>query len=103
MVMAAPAMVVSAMNHLPKLRGHQNSRARMAIAGFLGVRPAVELGRLRVARDVVVALPEPEEWEWEEEEVAVVLVMVDQMPTPSRCTHRMRNRFLRYRRTCPCC
>ena len=43
-------------NHLPKLRGHRNSRARMAIAGFVGVRPAVELGRLRAARDVVAAL-----------------------------------------------
>ena len=43
-------------NHLPKLRGHGNSRARMAIAGFVGVRPAAELGRLRAARDVVAAL-----------------------------------------------
>ena len=43
-------------NHLPKLRGHGNSRARMAIAGCVGVRPAVELGRLRAARDVVAAL-----------------------------------------------
>ena len=43
-------------NHLPKLRGFRNSEVRMAIAGFLGVRPAVELGRLRAARDVVAAL-----------------------------------------------
>ena len=48
-------------NHLPKLRGFRNSEVRMAIAGFLGVRPAVELGRLRAARDgptllVLVAL-----------------------------------------------
>ena len=43
-------------NHLPKLRGFRNSEVRMAIAGFVGVRPAVELGRLRAARDVVAAL-----------------------------------------------
>ena len=43
-------------NHLPKLRGFRNSEVRMAIAGFLGVRPAAELARLRVARDVLVAL-----------------------------------------------
>ena len=43
-------------NHLPKLRGFRNSEVRMAIAGFLGVRPAAELGRLRAARDVVAAL-----------------------------------------------
>ena len=47
-------------NHLPKLRGFRNSEVRMAIAGFVGVRPAVELGRLRAARDVVAALPEEE-------------------------------------------
>ena len=40
-------------NHLPKLRGFRNSEVRMAIAGFMGVRPALELGRLRAARDVV--------------------------------------------------
>jgi hypothetical protein len=45
-------------NHLPKLRGHRNLRARMAIAGFVGVRPAIELGRLRAARDVVATLEE---------------------------------------------
>ena len=33
----------------------------MAIASFLGVRPALELGRLRAARDVVAALPEEED------------------------------------------
>ena len=43
-------------NHLPKLRGFRNSEVRMAIAGFLGVRPAAELGPLRAARDVLVAL-----------------------------------------------
>ena len=42
-------------NHLPKLRGFRNSEVRMAIAGFVGVRPAAELGRLRAARDVVAA------------------------------------------------
>ena len=30
----------------------------MEIAGYLGVRPAAELGLLRAARDVIVALPE---------------------------------------------
>ena len=45
-------------NHLPKLRGHQNLWARMAIAGFMGVRPATELGRLRAVRDVVAAVEE---------------------------------------------
>ena len=48
-------------NHLPKLRGFRNSEVRIAIAGFLGVRPAVELGRLRAARDVVAALPQEDE------------------------------------------
>ena len=43
-------------NHLPKLRGFRNSEVRMAIAGFMGVLPAVELGRLRAARDVVATL-----------------------------------------------
>ena len=43
-------------NHLPKLRGFRNSEVRMAIACFVGVRPAAELGRLRAARDVVAAL-----------------------------------------------
>ena len=57
-VTAAPtnepaAAQVKVENHLPKLRGHGNTRARMAIAGFLGVHPAGELGRLRAARDVV--------------------------------------------------
>ena len=45
-------------NHLPKLCGFRNSEVRMEIAGYLGVRPAVELGRLRAARDVIAALPE---------------------------------------------
>ena len=45
-------------NHLPKLRGFRNSEVRMEIAGYLGVRPAAELGRLRAARDVLAALPE---------------------------------------------
>ena len=63
-VTAAPTLRRSARtaarveNHLPKLRGFRNSEVRMAIAGFVGVRPAVELGRLRAARDVVAALPE---------------------------------------------
>ena len=48
-------------NHLPKLRGFRNSEVRMEIAGYLGVRPAAELGLLRVARDVLVALPEEDE------------------------------------------
>ena len=43
-------------NHLPKLRGFRNSEVRVAIAAFAGVRPAVELGRLRAAWDVVAAL-----------------------------------------------
>ena len=61
-VTAAPTLRRSARtaarveNHLPKLRGFRNSEVRMAIAGFVGVRPAVELGRLRAARDVVAAL-----------------------------------------------
>ena len=38
------------------MRGHRNLRVRMAIAGFVGVRPAAELGRLRAARDVLMAL-----------------------------------------------
>ena len=58
-VTAAPTLRLSARtaarveNHLPKLRGFRNSEVRMAIAGFLGVRPAAELGRLRAARDAV--------------------------------------------------
>ena len=44
-------------NHLPKLRGFRNSEVRMEIAGYLGVRPAVELGLLRAARDALAALP----------------------------------------------
>ena len=61
-VTAAPTLRRSARtaarveNHLPKLRGFRNSEVRMAIAGFVGVRPAAELGRLRAARDVVAAL-----------------------------------------------
>ena len=52
-----PRLVVTAArveNHLPKLRGFRNSEVRMAIAGFLGVRAAAELGRLRAARDALV-------------------------------------------------
>ena len=45
-------------NHLPKLRGFRNSEVRMEIAGYLGVRPAAELGLLRAARDVLAALLE---------------------------------------------
>ena len=66
-VTAAPTLRRSARtaarveNHLPKLRGFRNSEVRMAIAGFVGVRPAVELGRLRAARDVVAALLGEEE------------------------------------------
>ena len=48
----------TAENHLPKLRGFRNSEVRMLIASYLGVRPAVELARLRAARDVVAALPQ---------------------------------------------
>ena len=61
-VTAAPTLRRSARtaarveNHLPKLRGFRNSEVRMAIAGFVGVRPAVELGRLRAAWEVVTAL-----------------------------------------------
>ena len=61
-VTAAPTLRRSARtaarveNHLPKLRGFRNSEVRIAIASFVGVRPAVELGRLRAARDVVAAL-----------------------------------------------
>ena len=39
-------------NHLPKLRGFRNTEVRMEIAGFLGVRSALDLQRLRAARDV---------------------------------------------------
>ena len=66
-VTAAPTLRRSARtaarveNHLPKLRGFRNSEVRMAIAGFVGVRPAVELGRLRAARDVMAALGGPDE------------------------------------------
>ena len=55
-VTAAPTLRRSARtaarveNHLPKLRGFRNSEVRMAIAGFVGVRPAAELGRLRGGR-----------------------------------------------------
>ena len=35
----------------------------MEIAGYLGVRPAAELGLLRAARDVLAALPEEDEEE----------------------------------------
>ena len=45
-------------NHLPKLRGFRNTEVRMEIAGFLGVRSALDLQRLRAARDVLAALPE---------------------------------------------
>ena len=71
-VPCAPRLVVTAAptnepaaepveNHLPKLRGFRNSEVRMAIAGFGGVRPAAELGRLRAARDALVALLEEDE------------------------------------------
>ena len=46
-------------NHLPKLRSFRNTEVRIGIAGFLGVRPALDLARLRAARDVLAALPEP--------------------------------------------
>ena len=61
-VTAAPTLRRSARtaarleNHLPKLRGFRNSEVRMEIAGYLGVRPAAELGLLRAARDVLAAL-----------------------------------------------
>ena len=45
-------------NHLPKLRGFRNTEVRIGIAGFLGVRPALDLARLRAARDVLAAVPE---------------------------------------------
>ena len=63
-VTAAPTLRRSARtaarleNHLPKLRGFRNSEVRMEIAGYLGVRPAAELGLLRAARDALAALPE---------------------------------------------
>ena len=63
-VTAAPTLRRSARtaarleNHLPKLRGFRNSEVRMEIAGYLGVRPAAELGLLRTARDVLAGLPE---------------------------------------------
>ena len=63
-VTAAPTLRRSARtaarleNHLPKLRGFRNSEVRMEIAGYLGVRPAAELGLLRAARDVLAALPD---------------------------------------------
>ena len=43
-------------NHLPKLRRFRNTEVRIGIAGFLGVREALDLARLRAARDVVAAL-----------------------------------------------
>ena len=47
---AAPAPSASPPeNQLPKLRGAGNAKARMEIAGYLGVRPAAELGLLRAA------------------------------------------------------
>ena len=61
-VTAAPTLRRSARtaarleNHLPKLRGFRNSEVRMEIAGYLGVRPAAELGLLRAARDVLAAV-----------------------------------------------
>ena len=60
-VTAAPTLRGSARtaapeNHLPKLRGFRNSEVRMEIAGYLGVRPAAELGLLRAARDVLVSV-----------------------------------------------
>ena len=62
-VTAAPTLRRSARtaapeNQLPKLRGFRNSEVRMEIAGYLGVRPAAELGLLRAARDALAALPE---------------------------------------------
>ena len=42
-------------NHLPKLRGYRNSEVRIEIAAFLGVREALDLKRLRAARDVLRA------------------------------------------------
>ena len=52
-------MAARAENQLPKVRGFRNTEVRIGIAGFLGVRPALDLARLRAARDVVAALPEP--------------------------------------------
>ena len=42
----------------PNCGDHRRRVPRMAIAGFVGVRSAIELGRLRAAWDVVVALEE---------------------------------------------
>ena len=55
-------------NHLPKLRGFRNTEVRIGIAGFLGVREALDLKRLRAARDVLAALPEEDEEAAEESE-----------------------------------
>ena len=66
-VTAAPTLRRSARtaarleNHLPKLRGFRNSEVRMAVASYLGVRGALELGRLRAAWEVLAALPEEED------------------------------------------
>ena len=56
---SGPRVAVRAMNHLPKLRGFRNTEVRIGIASFLGVRPALDLARLRAARDVLAALPDP--------------------------------------------
>ena len=56
---SGPRVAARAENHLPKVRGFRNTEVRIGIAGFLGVRPALDLARLRAARDVLAALPEP--------------------------------------------
>ena len=56
---SGPRVAARAENHLPKVRGFRNTEVRIGIASFLGVRPALDLARLRAARDVVAALPEP--------------------------------------------
>ena len=60
MITPAPAMIVSRKNHLPMLRGQSGVVER--IARYLGVRPAVELGRLRAARDALAALAALPQW-----------------------------------------
>ena len=55
----AARVAARAENHLPKVRGFRNTEVRIGIASFLGVRPALDLARLRTARDVLAALPEP--------------------------------------------
>jgi len=63
-ITATPTTTISSTqqpaNQLPKLRGFGNSEVRMAVASYLGVRPAAELGRLRAAHEVLAEMPEEE-------------------------------------------